>query len=155
MLLTKDDPRLRKVSKVSTPDLELGQKLVDIAREKNALGLSAIQIGERQRVFCAYSPEISDYIVFYNPEIDGVSVETTIFEEGCLSLPGEFVNVERPDAIHIVNRHHFGETSMRISGLVARIYQHEFDHLDGILMTDYPQDYNGVYVADGSRYLSS
>ncbi len=103
--------------------------------ENNGVGLAAIQIGEPTRIIVC---EIDDkFYTFINPEIIKSFPETLVMEEGCLSLPGIYGEVERPKKISIKATNFEGKKiKMKAFGLLARVIQHEIDHLDGILFID-------------------
>ena len=74
---------------------------------------------------------------FINPEITGFSVETNPYEEGCLSVPGVYHDVVRPSKVIVKAQDANGvEFTLKASGLMARVIQHEYDHLDGVLFVD-------------------
>ena len=104
-------------------------------KENNGVGLAAIQIGEPTRIIVC---EIDDkFYTFINPEIIKSFPETSVTEEGCLSLPGIYGEVERPKKISIKATNFEGKKiKMKAFDLLARVIQHEIDHLDGILFID-------------------
>jgi len=111
-------------------------EMIEILEKKNGVGLAAPQIGEKKRIFITKVP--GDIIrVFINPEIIKTSQELETYEEGCLSIPGVWANVVRPYAIGIqawdINGKLF---KIEVDGVLARVIQHEIDHLNGILFTD-------------------
>ena len=130
----------------SYPDFK---KLVDdmflTLTEASGVGLAAPQIGKNIRMFIVdctpwgdEDPSLADYRrVFVNARIYERSEETDLFEEGCLSLPGIHENVRRPVRIRMryldVN---FVEHDEEFDGLPARVIQHEYDHIEGVVFTD-------------------
>jgi len=104
-------------------------------KENNGVGLAAIQIGEPTRIIVC---EIDDkFYTFINPEIIKSFPETSVTEEGCLSLPSIYGEVERPKKISIKATNFEGKKiKMKAFDLLARVIQHEIDHLDGILFID-------------------
>lgn len=109
-------------------------------RSANGIGLSANQIGLSYRVFVAEVPDadgrIKQYAIF-NPVIEKASKETSVMEEGCLSVPGFYGEVERPEKITLAGFDQYGKAiRIRAWGLLARVFQHEIDHLNGILFID-------------------
>jgi peptide deformylase len=116
------------------------------------VGLSAPQIAENKRVFVVSGKVFDkDYMTgktkqpikgiadeyFINPVIKKVSKKLAIAEEGCLSIPNTYGMVKRPIGVTMEYRNFSGETlEKKATGLLARIFQHEVDHLDGILFTD-------------------
>ena len=100
------------------------------------VGLSGNQLGLPYRFFVARDD--GKFYAFFNPEIEKSSWETGELEEGCLSLPGVHVAVRRPEAITLRAFDRNGKrVRLRAWGLLARIFQHEIDHLNGVLITDY------------------
>ncbi len=106
----------------------------------DGIGLSANQIGLNMRVFVAHVPDRDGRMKFYavfNPEIEKKSSETIDYEEGCLSVPKVFGSVARPEKITLVGQDKSGKKiKYKAWGLLARIFQHEVDHLDGKLFID-------------------
>lgn len=101
------------------------------------LGLAAPQVGVDKRFFIVSLPD-GTRREFINPEIVGTSVETTPYEEGCLSLPGVYHDVERPSKVIITAKNANGAPfRLKAAGLLARVIQHEYDHLDGKLFIDH------------------
>ena len=75
---------------------------------------------------------------FVNPEIITKSQDNSIYEEGCLSVPGQFAEIERPDSCHVKYLDFYGEPKeIKARGMLATCIQHEMDHLEGILFIDY------------------
>ena len=105
------------------------------------IGLAAIQIGILKRLVVidiSKKEEKRQPIFLINPEIIFRSKETSVYEEGCLSLPGQFAEVERPAECSIKYIDYYGkEKELKADGLLATCIQHEIDHLDGILFIDY------------------
>ena len=105
------------------------------------IGLAAIQIGILKRLVVidiSKEKEKRKPIFLVNPEIIYRSKETSVYEEGCLSLPGQFAEVERPAECSVKYIDYFGkEKELKANGLLATCIQHEIDHLNGILFIDY------------------
>ena len=113
----------------------LSQDMFRIMRESEGVGLAANQIGRLKRIFVV-SFDDEDYVVV-NPKVEMVSEETARDVEGCLSIPGIGVEVERPVRVTLSGQDLSGEpVRHEAEGHLARIFQHETDHLDGILMLD-------------------
>ena len=112
---------------------QIQQDLVDTMRAKNGIGLSANQIGIGARVFTMYEDvKKKDIIVCFNPKIVTVSEEQVLMEEGCLSYPGLWLRVRRPEGIEVTYEDVKGELQeFAMFGLAARIFQHEYDHMEG------------------------
>jgi len=113
------------------------QEMIKTMVEGRGIGLAAPQVGKLISLFIAQEEE-GKPLVFINPEIIGTSLETVPYEEGCLSIPGMYEEVIRPEAVLIQAYNEKGRPFKReCSGLLARIVQHELDHLKGILFIDY------------------
>lgn len=110
--------------------------MYETLEEADGVGLAAPQVGVDQRFFIVSLPDGTKK-TFINPEITGYSVETNPYEEGCLSLPGVYHDVERPSKVIVKAQDENGEEfTLKASGLMARVIQHENDHLDGKLFID-------------------
>ena len=105
------------------------------------IGLAAVQIGILKRVIVidiSKKEEKKNPIFLINPEITYKSKETSIYEEGCLSLPGHFAEIERPAKCKInYIDYHGKKAELEAEGLLSTCVQHEIDHLNGILFIDY------------------
>ncbi|NBP55154.1 peptide deformylase [bacterium] len=114
---------------------QLGILLIKISRELGGAGLSANQIGVDAKVFVLTVVENHHFAVF-NPEIIESSVETSMMEEGCLSRPGLWLKITRPESIKVKYRTFKNEEVItQYNGYVARVFQHEYDHMLGIDFT--------------------
>jgi peptide deformylase len=112
-------------------------RMIGLMRDSIGVGLAATQLGVLRRMLVFQVGAEAEPTVLINPEIEWRSVDAATAEEGCLSIPGVVVDVERPLFVraHAVDVH--GEPLMiEASGLEARVIQHEVDHLDGVLMLD-------------------
>ena len=106
-----------------------------IIKTENGVGLAAPQVGVNTRVILVIDDDIEEMI---NPEITWTSPESVIMEEGCLSVPKHYIDIERPREIKVKFQTREGKyKKWKLKGLQARIVLHEVDHLDGKLMTDY------------------
>lgn len=116
---------------------QLFEQMFETMTCANGVGLAAPQIGIAKRFFVI---EADDDVkrVFINPEIIGTSDDLVDYEEGCLSIPGEYENIKRPSKVSVSAINEFGKrfTIDNADGLLARVIQHENDHLDGILYID-------------------
>jgi peptide deformylase len=135
--------KARKVNDFG-PDLQsLVNDMIETMRQAPGVGLAAPQVGESFRLIVVeYGDEENDEVppklyVMVNPEITRASQETVLGTEGCLSVPGIQGDVERLEAITVkgLNRHAHPMT-VKAKGWLARIFQHEIDHLDGVLFVD-------------------
>ena len=112
-------------------------ELIDAMWEHSGLGISANQIGYPYRVFAMRGETKKESIVCFNPVIKDFSPEMNTMEEGCLSLPDVYARVVRPAHVAISYLDKDGkEEGQLASGMTARVFQHELDHLDGILFVD-------------------
>jgi peptide deformylase len=141
-VLHNPNPELRikandvEVEKINSPEI---QKLIDdmfeTMVEENGVGLAATQIGIHLRIFVAETNKGNQ--VYINPEFLVMSDDMTESEEGCLSVPGHLAIVNRHKKIKATAYNRFGEkVIVNASGLLAIIFQHEIDHLDGKLILD-------------------
>ncbi|MCZ6511878.1 MAG: peptide deformylase [Alphaproteobacteria bacterium] len=139
------DPRLKiKCRPVETVDQsvrDLTRDMLETMYAAPGIGLSAPQIGDTRRILvCDVTREGEDRqpIQLVNPEIVWSSDELYLAEEGCLSLPDHFAEIERPSEVRIRYLDQQGESQeMSADGLLAACVQHEMDHLEGILFVDY------------------
>jgi peptide deformylase len=144
-ILILPDKRLRLVSEPVTKITADVRRLVDDMFETMydapGVGLAAIQVGAPQRVVTvdvAKKEEPKNPQLFINPEILTVSEEKSIHEEGCLSIPEYYDDVERPAQVRVRYLDLNGKSQeIEAEGLLARCLQHEVDHLNGVLFIDY------------------
>ena len=144
-ILTIPDPILRKISQpVKKVDKEIKNLMDDMLETMyNApgIGLAAVQIGVRKRVIVidlSKEKEKKKPIFIVNPEIVSKSDDLVSYEEGCLSIPNQFAEIERPAECQIKYIDYNGKKKeMKANGLLATCIQHEVDHLNGILFIDY------------------
>ncbi|MEA2006645.1 MAG: peptide deformylase [Patescibacteria group bacterium] len=144
------DPVLRQKSEeVKNPtDSKIKRLIADMTatlRAHEGLGLAAPQIGHSLQL-CII--EVDDELfVLINPKVKNVSGEQVLMEEGCLSFPGKFLPIQRPKKIKIKALDANGKKQViRAKGLLARVLQHEVDHLDGTLFIDRAKAENKVAV---------
>ncbi|MBN2661881.1 MAG: peptide deformylase [Tannerellaceae bacterium] len=147
-ILIYGSPVLRKHAEPISSNTELQHtvdQLFSILEKEEGIGLAAPQIGLSKRIFIIDTTplKIDDPSVeiirkvFINPVIKEYSPEKTDFNEGCLSIPGIYETVERPERIKVSYQDINMElVEKELTGIEARIFQHEFDHLEGILFTD-------------------
>lgn len=132
----KNNPVLRKksqpIKKVDEKIRALAKDMLETMTKNSGVGLSACQVGKNIRMFVAHPG-----IVFINPEIIKLSKKTETMEEGCLSLPGIFLKIKRAKSLKIKALDENGKKfTLKAKNLLARVIQHENDHLNGILITD-------------------
>ena len=144
-ILTIPDPRLKhKSSIVDNFDSDLRQVIKDMYEtlyaSGNGIGLAAPQVGIKKRIVVIDLKENgeSSPITFINPKIKNFSEEKFINEEGCLSVPEYYADVERSKEVEVEWFNERGEkTIQKMTGLMSICIQHEIDHLDGVLFIDY------------------
>ncbi len=143
-ILVEPDPFLRQVSQdVKKVDDELRKLMDDMLETMYAapgIGLAAIQVGVPKRVIVIDLSKEEERKPFYfiNPRIMKKSENNSTYEEGCLSVPGQFAEIDRPDQCHISYLDYNGQKKeLKTEGLLATCIQHEMDHLEGILFIDY------------------
>jgi peptide deformylase len=144
-ILTAPDPRLKTISKpverVDDALRALMDDMLDTMYDAPGIGLAAIQIGVPQRVIVmdlAGKDEEKQPRFFVNPEILWRSEELSFYEEGCLSVPEMYEDVQRPARIRARWLDYHGqEVEMEADGMLATCLQHEMDHLEGVLFIDH------------------
>ena len=144
-IITLPDPKLRLVSKkIERIDALLGGLIADMIETMHdapGVGLAAIQIAEPIRLLVvdiAKKEEQPDPQVFVNPEILWSSDDRSTYEEGCLSIPEYYAEVERPASIRVRYLDRSGSIQeIEAEGMLATVLQHEIDHLDGVLFIDH------------------
>ena len=144
-ILTEPNKLLRKISKpvesVGDEERQLMDDMLDTMYAANGIGLAAIQIGIPKRMLVidiSKDDENKDPHFFINPEILSPAETLSTFEEGCLSVPGVWEEIERPDECNVRFLDINGlEKNIRYSGMMATVIQHEMDHLNGIVFVDY------------------
>ena len=144
-ILTEPNRTLREKSlKVEKVDEDLQRLMDDMLETMYAapgIGLAAIQIGVAKRVIVldiSKKEEIKNPMFFINPEITEKSENNSTYEEGCLSVPGQFAEINRPEKCHVKYLDYYGQPKeMKAEGMLATCIQHEMDHLEGILFIDY------------------
>ncbi|HZI95594.1 MAG TPA: peptide deformylase [Candidatus Paceibacterota bacterium] len=143
ILIGENNQTLRQkslpVRRINADVRSLIEQMRKVMKQNNGVGLAAIQIGEPTRIIVC---EIDDkFYAFINPEIIKSFPETSAMEEGCLSLPNMYGEVERPKKISLKAIDFDGKKiKIKAFGLLARVVQHEIDHLDGILFIDKAKD---------------
>ena len=133
-------PILHERVKPCSKDLdrpEMSRILKENMMHYEGVGLSANQIGISERVFImVLNMETEETITCFNPRIIKRYDENVWCEEGCLSFPDEIINVQRPDRIVVKYEDENGiDHKIKLSGMAARVFLHEFDHLEGIVFT--------------------
>ena len=144
-IITEPNKLLRQISKpvesVGKEEQQLMNDMLDTMYAANGIGLAAIQIGIPKRVIVidlSRTEEKKNPLYFVNPEIITNSKNDISYEEGCLSVPGQFAEINRPDKCRVKYLDYKGvEKITDAEGLLATCIQHEIDHLEGILFIDY------------------
>jgi peptide deformylase len=143
-ILVEPDPFLRQVShevdKVDDEIRKLMDDMLETMYEAPGIGLAAIQVGVPKRVIVIDLSKEDEKKpqYFVNPKIIIKSKINSTYEEGCLSVPGQFAEVDRPDQCHISYLDYDGKKKeLKAEGLLATCIQHEMDHLEGILFIDH------------------
>jgi len=144
ILIEPNEILRQKSQNVSVVDKELQTLMDDMLETMYAapgIGLAAIQIGIPKRVIVldlSRNDDPKQPMFFINPEIIYKSESNTTYEEGCLSVPGQFAEIDRPDKCSIKYLDYYGETKeIEAKGMLSTCIQHEIDHLEGILFIDY------------------
>ena len=144
-IITEPNKILRQVSKPVVTVNETEQKLMDDMLDTmyaaKGIGLAAIQIGIPKRIIVmdiSKDQDKNEPMYFVNPIIKNKNIKKSIYEEGCLSVPGQFAEVERPSKCEVEYLDYHGQKKvLKAEGLLATCIQHEMDHLEGILFIDY------------------
>ena len=143
-IITEPNEILRQVSKpvikVGNDERKLMDDMLETMYAANGIGLAAIQIGIPKRIIVMDISKDGNKnpMFFVNPIIKNKDKEKTTYEEGCLSVPNYFAEVDRPKYCEVEYLDYSGERKiLKASGLLATCIQHEMDHLEGILFIDY------------------
>ena len=144
-ILTEANKILRQISqpveKVGDEERELMRDMLETMYSANGIGIAAIQIGIPKRIIVMdLSKEENKKLPMYfvNPVIAEKNNEKTTYEEGCLSVPNQFAEIDRPSICEVEYLDYNGELqNLKAEGLLATCIQHEIDHLEGILFIDY------------------
>lgn len=147
--------KAKKVTEVDLRTIELIKNMFDTMRNANGIGLAANQVGSDKAIFVIDISHVEDYedtkpIALINPQIVERSEKQVLMEEGCLSIPDVREEVRRSESIRIIYHDtDLKEHTLEVDGLMARVMQHEYDHLEGILFTDLiPDDLKKKYKKD-------
>ena len=144
-ILTEPNPVLRQISKpvksVGVEEKELMDDMLETMYAANGIGLAAIQIGIPKRIIVmdlSKDENKKEPRYFVNPVIKNKDLEKATYEEGCLSVPNQFAEIDRPSKCEVEYLDYDGEKKLlKADGLLATCIQHEMDHLEGILFIDY------------------
>tara|TARA_A100001015_G_scaffold225417_1_gene254426 strand:- start:886 stop:1410 length:525 start_codon:yes stop_codon:yes gene_type:complete len=144
-IITVPDETLKKISKpiekIGINEKKLVNDLFETMYNSNGIGLAAVQVGILKRILVidvSSKDEQKQPLSFINPIIKNVSDETSVYEEGCLSIPNTFIEVERPKICEVEFIDIEGKVkNLKCDGLLSICLQHEINHLDGKLIIDY------------------
>ena len=144
-ILTEPNKLLRQISqpveKVTKDEQSLMDDMLDTMYAANGIGLAAIQIGVPKRIIVmdlSKNSEKKEPRYFVNPVIKNKDLNKTTYEEGCLSVPNQFAEIDRPSKCEVEYLDYDGKKKiLKADGLLATCIQHEMDHLEGILFIDY------------------
>ena len=144
-ILTLPDTLLRqkseRVAKVDGPVRAALDDMIETMYDAPGIGLAGVQVGIMQRLVTidiARKDEPPQPLFLINPEIVQASTELMVYEEGCLSIPDYYEDVERPERVRVrFQDRHGADCEMEADGLLAIAIQHEIDHLDGVLFIDH------------------
>ncbi len=144
-ILTEPNKLLRqiskKVEKVKDEEKKLMDDMLETMYAANGIGLAAIQIGVPKRIIVidiSKKENEKNPMFFVNPVIIEKNIEKATYEEGCLSVPNQFAEVDRPRSCEVEYLDYNGnKKNLKAEGLLATCIQHEMDHLEGILFIDY------------------
>ena len=139
-LIKSEDPLLHKRIDSCSYNLDrqfLSKTLIDSMIHHNGVGLSANQIGIWERAFVMMTDiDLQETITCFNPRILKQSRKKVIMQEGCLSYPDLFLDIERPESVVVKYEDEGKEIhKVKFEGFIARIFQHEYDHMEGIDFT--------------------
>jgi len=144
-IITEPNKILRQVSKpvekVGDEERGLMNDMLETMYQANGIGLAAIQIGVPKRIIVmdiSKDNQKKDPRYFVNPIIKNKDTSKATYEEGCLSVPNQFAEIDRPSKCEVEYLNFYGERKfLKAEGLLATCIQHEMDHLEGILFIDY------------------
>ena len=144
-ILTEPNKILRQISKpldkITKEDQNLMDDMLETMYAANGIGLAAIQIGVPKRIIVMDISRDKDHkepMYFINPVIKEKNLNKSTYEEGCLSVPDQFAEIERPSKCEVEYLDYYGKKKKLIAeGILPTCIQHEIDHLEGILFIDY------------------
>ena len=144
-IFTEPDPILKKISKpvdkVGKEEQKLMDDMLETMYQADGIGLAAVQVGVLKRIIVmdiSKDENKKEPMYFVNPIIKNKSLEKSIFSEGCLSVPGQFVEVERSSKCEVEYLDYGGHKKIiNATGLLATCIQHEIQHCDGVTILSY------------------
>ena len=143
-ILYVPDPILRQTSenikKITSKEIDISKKMIDLMLKAPGVGLAANQIGILKKIVTINLPnensEKNKIYTLFNPIITSYSKKKVIMEEGCLSYPDEFIEVERSETVVVkYEDENKVDHKVKLEGFAARVFLHEFDHMQGINFT--------------------
>ncbi len=153
--------KAKKINKVGEEEINIANKMREIMINAPGVGLAANQIGILKQIvtifFVDKEKNMEIQYNLFNPEIIKYSNETILMEEGCLSLPEQFAEIERPKKISLKYLNDENKIIIReVEGVEARILQHEIDHLSGKLFVDYLSSLKrNIMIKKVKKYLKN
>ncbi len=157
-----------EIERVSDSLQQLIDDMLETMRGAAGIGLAAPQVGQAIRLFVVDLEPLREDLeadgetvppqpmVFINPEIVGESDDLVPFEEGCLSIPDIRYDIERPSIVQVDYKDRaFSEQTLEASGMLARVIQHEFDHVEGVLFVDYLSSFKRKLLTRRLRDIST
>ena len=153
-ILTEPDKFLRQVSKsvikVTDEERRLMDDMLETMYDANGIGLAAIQVGVPKRILVIDLGKKENKnmpLFFVNPKIIKKNDKLATYEEGCLSVPDQFAEIDRPNKCTVEYLDYYGKKKvLDTDGLLATCLQHEMDHLEGILFIDYLSKLKRDYI---------
>lgn len=140
-IVTLGHPALRRradpIPEVTPEVRRLAGEMLDAMKQREGIGLAATQVNRMVRMFVTKAPDDRER-VFINPQIVRTGIDTEAGEEGCLSIPGPRAEVKRAAEVRVQARNRRGRRfTIDAQGMLARVIQHELDHLNGVLFIDH------------------
>ncbi len=130
----------KRIAKVDDAIRQLAKEMLQTMYSSNGIGLAAPQVAVNKQLIvvdCDPNDPANQPVILINPKITRVSQELSVVEEGCLSIPGVYLDVTRPQAIEVSFKDEQGKPrKLQATDLLARVIQHEMDHLNGIMFVD-------------------
>jgi peptide deformylase len=130
----------KRISKVDQEIRELIKEMLQTMYSKDGIGLAAPQVAVQKQLIvidCEPTESTNKPLILINPTIKSYGKEICTFQEGCLSIPGVYIDVKRPDLVEVSYKDEEGKPrTLKATGLLSRAIQHEMDHLNGVLFVD-------------------